>query len=126
MQVYNHYTSVGGKWPTIDLRSGGSWHWYMTPRERHCVIFATVNSSKLWRTLGGLWRIIAYSVAGGAPAAAGGHARSPLQHWDFREMNRGDKPQMKKFEGYIDEMRFSDETLYKANFTPPASLAAPS
>ncbi len=32
---------------------------------------------------------------------------------------------MKKFEGYLDEMRFSDAALYAENFAPPASLARP-
>ena len=50
--------------------------------------------------------------------------RDALQHWDHHELHEGDR-HMKKFQGLIDEMRFSDDALYDADFTPPSSFAAP-
>ena len=48
--------------------------------------------------------------------------RDALQHWDHHELHENDR-HMKKFQGLIDEMRFSDRALYNDDFTLPASLA---
>ena len=44
--------------------------------------------------------------------------RDAIQQWNHRELGE-DTRLMKKFEGLLDEMRFSDEALYAADFTPP-------
>ncbi|MCH2119198.1 MAG: LamG domain-containing protein [Pirellulales bacterium] len=49
--------------------------------------------------------------------------RDALQHWDHHELHEKNR-YMKKFQGLIDEMRFSDQALYAENFIPPGSFAA--
>ena len=51
--------------------------------------------------------------------------RDALQDWDHHEMHELDR-HMKKFQGLLDEMRFSNEALYESDFAPPASFAATS
>ncbi|MBI4581210.1 MAG: hypothetical protein HY718_16020 [Planctomycetes bacterium] len=50
--------------------------------------------------------------------------RDAHQQWDHHELHSHER-HMKKFQGLIDEMRFSDEALYHDNFEPPGSLARP-
>jgi len=50
--------------------------------------------------------------------------RDALQHWDHHELHESNR-YMKKFQGLIDEMRFSDRALYIGDFTPPSSFAVP-
>ena len=51
--------------------------------------------------------------------------RDAYQQWDHREIHQHERL-MKKFQGYIDEMRFSDQAIYDSEFAPPASFAQPS
>jgi len=50
--------------------------------------------------------------------------RDALQQWDHREIHQHDR-HLKKFQGLIDEIRFSDEVRYGGNFKPPGSFAQP-
>lgn len=50
--------------------------------------------------------------------------RDALQHWDHHELHEKVR-HMKKFQGLIDELRFSDQALYVLDFIPPASFAEP-
>jgi hypothetical protein len=50
--------------------------------------------------------------------------RDALQQWSHRELHATDRFR-KKFQGLLDEMRFSNAALYKDDFTPPASFARP-
>ena len=50
--------------------------------------------------------------------------RDALQHWDHHELHEKNR-YMKKFQGLIDEMRFSDQVLYREDFTPPSSFSVP-
>jgi hypothetical protein len=50
--------------------------------------------------------------------------RDAIQQWDHHELVPEPR-QFKKFEGLLDEMRFSDAALYDVDFTPPASLGEP-
>ncbi|HIJ73115.1 MAG TPA: hypothetical protein HPP83_03335 [Candidatus Hydrogenedentes bacterium] len=50
--------------------------------------------------------------------------RDAIQQWDHHELH-AERGEMKKFGGFIDEMRFSRAALYTEEFTPPGSLARP-
>ena len=50
--------------------------------------------------------------------------RDAFQQWDHRELVPEPR-NFEKLEGWIDEMRFSNEVLYSDDFTPPTSLAEP-
>ncbi len=51
--------------------------------------------------------------------------RDAIQQWDHRELNQ-ERGVMKKLQGYMDEIRFSDQALYQSDFPPPSSFALPS
>jgi len=50
--------------------------------------------------------------------------RDAYQQWNHGEIHLHQR-HMKKFRGFIDEMRFSNVALYNQNFTPPRSFAKP-
>lgn len=50
--------------------------------------------------------------------------RDAYQQWDHREIHLHER-QMKKFQGFIDEMRFSNAVIYHRDFQPPESFAKP-
>ncbi|HWB55141.1 MAG TPA: LamG domain-containing protein [Tepidisphaeraceae bacterium] len=127
--VADHFLPVGGRWnwPTGQLEQDQHWH--------HVAFVYDAKVQQIRYYLDGKkmfagpcrWKAVEFDPKLAAvfppqyPQLQIG-MRDPIQQWDYHELHAAAAPR-KRFQGYIDEMRFSDEALYDADFTPPATFA---
>ncbi len=131
LNVANVYLPVGGKWgrPTGKI-DDGAWH--------HVAVVYDVKAKKLSHFFDGKrkyeapldeWRAVPFDAKLEAvfppqyPQLQVGW-RDAIQQWGPSELH-GTAGPPKRFSGLIDEMRFSDEAVYRKDFEPPKSLAKP-
>ena len=135
LQVANRLIPVdrvlGWNRPTGDLKADQKFHHLAVVYDSHIKQIRHYFDGKKQFEADGVWKSV---YTGGEPyddVVFPPHypmlqigMRDALQHWDHHELHERDR-HMKKFQGFMDEMRFSDDVLYHADFTPPASLATP-
>jgi hypothetical protein len=122
---------LGWNRPTGDLKADDAFHHvafvYDSARKQARHYF----DGKQQFAVSGVWKDVPTGSAENREAILPPHypmlqvgMRDAVQQWSHRSLG-GARGEMKKFQGYIDELRFSNVVLYATDFTPPSSLAAP-
>lgn len=117
--------------PTGDLQADNQFHHFAVVYDSTAEQLRHYFNGQLQFTAPGKWKDVPSGKAPYANVIMPPHypmlqigCRDAYQQWNHREIHQHDR-HMKKFQGYIDEMRFSDEVVYHSDFTPPPSFARP-
>ena len=117
--------------PTGNLQSDGRFHHLAFVYDAKAKELRHYFDGKRQFVAAGTWKEVPTGEAPYAEAIMPPHypmlqvgCRDALQQWDHHEIHLHER-HMKKFQGFIDEMRFSNTSLYKRDFKPPQSFAKP-
>ena len=135
LQVATQYmpldSVLGWNKPTGDLTADHAFHHMAVVYDSGAKELRHYFNGKHQFTVKGVWHEVhtgeePYKTAGFPPhypmLQVG--MRDAIQQWDHHELEP-EARHFEKLEGWIDEMRFSDEALYTDGFAPPGSLAKP-
>jgi hypothetical protein len=133
--VASRYLPIDGvlAWnkPTGNLREAKQFHHFAVVYDSNAKELRHFFDGELQFTASGTWKDVPTGEPPYANVIMPPHypmlqigCRDAYQQWDHREIHQHDR-HMKKFQGYLDEMRFSSSSLYEADFAPPGSFAKP-
>ena len=117
--------------PTGNLQADHEFHHIAVVYDSNAQALRHYFDGQLQFTANGRWKDVPTGEAPYADVVLPPHypmlqigCRDAYQQWDHREIHLHER-HLKKFQGYIDEMRFSDGAIYNTDFTPPRSFARP-
>ena len=117
--------------PTGNIRQGKHFHHFAVVYDSTAKELRHYFDGKLQFKAAGTWKNVPTGKPPYADAIMPPHypmlqigCRDAYQQWNHREIHLHGR-HMKKFQGYLDEMRFSDCAIYREDFTPPESFARP-
>src|SRR5207248_1022924 len=122
---------LGWDRPTGNLRADADFHHVAFVYDAIRKELRHYFDGKLQFTASGMWKEVTTTGPEQQAAVFPPHypmlqigMRDGIQQWSHRTLG-GRREEMKKFQGFLDEMRLSNQALYASDFQPPACFVGP-